>query len=471
MKVPNYPEPRAPKYKKPTCVEDCLPNARQFAKKQHGRAALGRLLKRGDKILIVTLPGLEKYIKDAVTQALEEEGAEKVDFLYEHELTGKESKTRSVVDGWREAVMMATGERAVIRPDRVALRQYLEQHPDYTGVFMGTGGRADIRIAIGEHGGKYRNNWLFHNWEEFISKVWTFPDDLWIEIERPVIEAIGKASKVRITDPEGTFLEFSLTEEEALRWQRAAWSPGHLNLNPLQTTSKECGRELVSIDIPPVFADVNGVLAGTANHYGYFPRIEVYIEHDRLVEVKGGGKYGDSIRETMDKYRDVHWPVYPDKGFWWYCDCALCTNVKAFRRTSDRFDSYQGFPNTSERNRAGVFHHGFGCRTHGEEFDKYSREHNLSLGHIHVHNYFTTYEVKLQGTENWLKIVDRGRITSMDDPKIRALAVKYGDPDKLLSYDWIPPLPGINCEGDYLKDYAPDPVAYQEKRVKENKTI
>jgi len=34
-----------------------------------------------------------------------------------------------------------------------------------------------------------------------------------------------------------------------------------------------------------------------------------------------------------------------------------------------------------------------------------------------------------------------------------------------------PPLPGINCEGDYLKDYAPDPVGYLKKRLDENKPI
>ena len=114
---------------------------------------------------------------------------------------------------------------------------------------------------------------------------------------------------------------------------------------------------------------------------------------------------------------------------------------------------------------------GFGSRRHGEEHGRYATENNLPTGHIHVHNYFATFEIKLQGTENWYKIVDKGWITAMGDPEIRALAVKYGDPDELLNYDWIPPLPGINCEGDYFKDYASDPVAYLRKRKEENKPI
>ena len=71
--------------------------------------------------------------------------------------------------------------------------------------------------------------------------------------------------------------------------------------------------------------------------------------------------------------------------------------------------SYWPHPNLPERNRAGIFHHGFGTRRHGEAFIKYIKEHNIPHFHIHIHNYFTTYEIKLRGTESWHKIVDKGR--------------------------------------------------------------
>ena len=70
----NYPAPRAPKYERPTSVEQCLPQARRFAKKTHGRAAMGPV-KKGDRLLIVTLPDQDPYVRDAVRQALIEEGA------------------------------------------------------------------------------------------------------------------------------------------------------------------------------------------------------------------------------------------------------------------------------------------------------------------------------------------------------------------------------------------------------------
>jgi hypothetical protein len=114
---------------------------------------------------------------------------------------------------------------------------------------------------------------------------------------------------------------------------------------------------------------------------------------------------------------------------------------------------------------------GIGSRRHGEAYTSYAEENNLPTGHIHVHNYLVTFEIKMHGTNYWFKIVDKGRIVAMDKPQVRALATKYGDPDDLLSYDWIPPLPGINCDGDYFYDYAPDPVAYLKKCLKGGATV
>ncbi len=478
MSIYSYPAPCAPSYKKPTSVEDLLSQARLMAKKSFGRAAFGPV-KRGDQLLIVTYPDQDKYVKGALTQALEEEGAEVVRFVPENEISGVEIKPLSVEDGWLEADNVekgpkGTSEIALLGETPAKLRKYLDTHPEYTGVFWGLGGRAHTLLALGPHGNKFRNNYVFNNWEELVSKAWTYPDELWREIERPIIEALGRACMVRITDPEGTYLEYSLKEEEALRFKKCAWLSGHLFLDPLQATSQECAIATWPYDwnVPMIFHNLNGVLAGTANHFGFLPRIELYFEDARLVEVKGGGKYGALISEMMDKYRDTHWPGYPDKGFFWFCDSALCTSVKSFRRTSDMFNSYWNLPNTPERNRSGVFHHGFGSRRHfGATFDKYVKERNLPHTHIHMHNYFTTYEIKLRDTGHWLKIVDKGHLTTLDDPQIRTLACKYGDPNEMLSIEWVPPVPGINCEGDYFKDYAPDPMAYLKKRMKENKQI
>jgi hypothetical protein len=53
----------------------------------------------------------------------------------------------------------------------------------------------------------------------------------------------------------------------------------------------------------------------------------------------------------------------------------------------------------------------------------------------------------------------------LDDQEVRALAAKYGDPDKLLAEDWIPDIPGINAPGSY-EEYARDPWKYADAQMK-----
>jgi len=36
------------------------------------------------------------------------------------------------------------------------------------------------------------------------------------------------------------------------------------------------------------------------------------------------------------------------------------------------------------------------------------------------------------------KLVENGRLTVLDDPEVRRVAAKYGNPDELLREDWIP---------------------------------
>ncbi len=491
----NYPGPCSPNYKEPTSVEECLPQARRLVRKLARGETRPEIVgaiedvaphfsvsREGDNFLIVTVPDQNKYVAEAVTQALMEQGAKKVDFIYPLDLVGKNPDKCSVEDGWREVELYKEDKASGTKVDLLtgqglaeATAKYLDTHPEYTCVCLDVAG-GNVLMGLGKHASKFNSFWPLNNWEWFFCKGHIFPAEVWKEFERMIVELLGEASEVRITDPEGTYLEFSLTAEEAARCVSRKPVHGHLSMNPLMATGG-MARQVLEGYLPPlpVFPRLNGVLASTANHCGYFPRMETYFEDDRLVEVKGGGKYGDGIRELMDRYKDIQWPGYPDKGLFWFCDTALCTAVGVHRRKSDMFNSYWVYPNLPERTRAGVFHLGFGTRIPArvqKAFLEYGEEHGLHQGHIHGgHLYFATYEIKIRGTDYWHKIVDKGWITALSDPVIRAMAAKYAEPDELLKYDWIPPLPGINCEGDYLKDYAPNPAAYLKKRIKEGKTI
>jgi len=65
--------------------------------------------------------------------------------------------------------------------------------------------------------------------------------------------------------------------------------------------------------------------------------------------------------------------------------------------------------------------------------------------------------VHLRNADRWVTLIERGRLTSLDNAEVRALASRYGNPDQLLTEDWRPEIPGINAPGNYTTDYAPNP--------------
>ena len=58
-----------------------------------------------------------------------------------------------------------------------------------------------------------------------------------------------------------------------------------------------------------------------------------------------------------------------------------------------------------------------------------------------------------------IPIVESGRLSAYDDPEVRELAARYGDPDEVLHDDWVPEIPGITVPGDYA-EYAADPARF-----------
>lgn len=68
-----------------------------------------------------------------------------------------------------------------------------------------------------------------------------------------------------------------------------------------------------------------------------------------------------------------------------------------------------------------------------------------------------------------MTLIDKGRMTALDSPEVRALSSRYGDPRELLAEDWVPHLPGVSAPGRYA-DYAKEPwksVSQLFKKVEE----
>jgi hypothetical protein len=512
-----YPPPRFPSYvKPPKSIEDVMPFARAAVRQTGGRTPLG-LVEKGQTVAIITEPAAEDMVIQAIRRAYEERGV-KVQVVPEHQLLGvtKEEALRAVKaadwytseQGYMEAHRWVTGRFAdpeapkkwlkERRPDLYkamfqkeeegvakdlmelgnkfgnrttaqAIVKYLDQHPEVNVMFWRRGGRTATRRALEPHGSKFYGNFIFDNRWELMNKAATFPGDVWRLVEERVLEPLAWIDQAHVSDPEGTNFTFEVDEKQAQAWAKGAYQQGHLFMFPHQATGRF---PYSSVDYPAFTKDylprylikVNGVFAGTNNHTGSYPRIEVHVKDGYVREVRGGGVYGDLWREFLKypKINEVTYPFHDQPGYWWIYEAGMGTNPKFFKRPDENMSG----ANSSERNNAGVIHWGFGLRLdHGpdkavesKEWMDFAKQHDLPNDHWwHIHNLLLSYRVRVRGTKNtWISLIDKGELTSLRSPEIRALASRYGEPNDILSDDWSPHLPGINAPGRY-EDYAKDP--------------
>ncbi|HEY7061146.1 MAG TPA: hypothetical protein VII06_06690 [Chloroflexota bacterium] len=475
-----YPAPKSPDYlHKPTSVADLVPGARQAVARRAGRGALGLVETEDQGLLLVPPPPIQDALAvQAVREAYKERGMH-VTVVEEDEIglipPRDQLRALSAADGWKE-IMWRPETTAMLHPDIQrqrpatlsevgsgdphALKVFLDRYPKYTAVIAGIGGRPYWRWALEEHAPKFKENWVYTSHEALLSRASSFPSDLLDLIEDKVLAWITEAAEVRITDPQGTNVTVTVTEAEARHWATEAKVTGHLFLLPA-VENRAVARP--GDRVPPEhfgIPRVQGVIAGTGNHVGYYPHLIAHLEDGLVTRVEGGGLFGDLVREVLSRTKDAHYPHYPKPGYMFLVELALGTNPKDFRNTVGLFESYFPMPNVGERNRAGVLHFGVGVHPLDTEIVAFAAERGLPHEHgWHVHTYFTTYEVRLRSGE-WLTVMDQGHLTALDDPEVRALAERYGDPDALLREDWVPAIPGINHPGDYQRDYGRDPATW-----------
>ncbi|MDA8269793.1 MAG: hypothetical protein M0Z39_00065 [Actinomycetota bacterium] len=456
-----YPRPRHPWYlhQKPTDnIDELMPIARTLSRRRYGRCALG-VVEPGEEVLIVTHRSQNDAVYEAIRRALLERGVAKVERVDLSDL-GIDVGTYSAEDGWREITdrlndMINEGVEFTAVARKV--KQYLDDRPGYTAVIAGEAGRNHWERAASE---KFRNNWLYVTYEDFISRANAFPDELWRTLDLKVIAALRDAAKVRITSPEGTDIGWDVTEHQAELWPKGAYISGHILGSTIQGIRFGHPVETFLEEAKTLFPTLNGVVAGTSNHTGYFPHIEVHVENGMITEIIGGGKYGELWREVKERFKDVQYPGFPYKGWAYFNDASIGTNPKSYRQVSTLWSYTDSWTNLPERAQAGVIHFGFGAEHWDQTFLGYARQNKLPTMHFpHVHNIFATYEILRRSTGEWYKLIDKGRLTPLDDEDTIRLANCLGGPE-LLEYDWIPALPGINYPGDYKTDYAPDAVKW-----------
>ena len=354
------------------------------------------------------------------------------------------------------------------------IKKYLTTHAEIRGVFWGQGGSTGLRRQLYPMTDKFLGTFVTDNVYTLQSQMSTYPGDVWQLAEEQLLEPLVFVDRVEAKDPEGLDLHADITDEMAQRWAAGAYQRGHLYMFPNQATGR-FGYSFVSY---PAFqqkylprepiARVNGTIAGTQGHGGFFPRWEITFTNGFISDVKGGGAQGEALKEFVkwEKLNNLTYPYHNQPGFWYLYEIAFGTHPKAFRHPIPLLKTGNTSP---DRVRSGVIHWGLGIRlwhdpdapTESKVWREFSEKHNVPFDHgWHTHTYFTTYRVRLRNANTWVNLLEKGHMTSLDNPEVRALASRYGDPNDLLTEDWIPEVPGINAPGDYLKDYAPDPGTY-----------
>jgi hypothetical protein len=360
---------------------------------------------------------------------------------------------------------------------KAAVVKYLDDHPEVNKIFWGIGGRPYVIRDLKHHDTKFVGNYTYLNNFDIMSKVPAYPSDVWRLIESKVIEPLAYVDRVEVTDPEGSAFYFEVAPEEARIWSQGSYLQGHLYMIPSQASG---AYPFSFVEFPAMqntwlptiqMTTANGVIASSNSHASNHPRIEIRIKDGYVQEVKGGGLYGDGFRLWLGypQINELIWPYHKNPGFWWLFEAGTGTNPKYFKHPGEILVGN----NLSERNAGGVIHWSFGAEvTMGPEEGKeksqlspksveFGKQHKVPIGHaMHNHNLLPTYQVRLRDSGNWITLIEHGQVMASDDPEVRALASRYGNPDEILRRDWIPQIPGVTVPGNYDEDYSSDPGRY-----------
>jgi hypothetical protein len=514
-----YPKPTFPRgLTKPDNIERLMPNARAVVRQSGGRSPLGLTIP-GDVVLLVALYNAEPMVQEAVIRAYKERGIE-ARVLYEHDVIGVTKADLQAIDdaddffdatdsqqefrAWffrsiadvekAKAWFKAQDEELYnvtfpkLKPLDPRLKEladklegmvgrdlvkYLDAHPEVTKVFWRGGGRTRTRTFLKHHGEKFYGNYLYNDFFDLMSEVPAFPGDVWRLLETKTIEPLRFVDRGEASDPEGTVLAWDLNERQAQAWANGVYQQGHLYMFPSQATGRwpysmveypAYGKTYIDAEL---VESVNGVVAATNDHISTHPRMAIEITKGRISNVTGGGYYGELMR-IAQKYpgiQDRTFPEYQQPGYWWLYEAGTGTNPKYFKHPGELLRG----TNHSERNVAGVIHWSFGAyaqhgpEKRGEVSPKriaFGKETNLPIDHCcHNHTLLPTFQVRIRELDQWITLIEHGRLNSFNDLQVRALAARYGNPDKILTHTYIPPLPGINVAGDY-NTYGKNPGQY-----------
>ena len=253
-----------------------------------------------------------------------------------------------------------------------------------------------------------------------------FPQEVEDAINATVHEQLPHGTfSARLTDQQGTDL--------TLTFHNAGESGGARSLRPPHVAHAfgawRKGR--VRTNGGPILVDdVNGTIVTSSLHVGPLDEPMTFrVENSRVTKVEGGGAFGEWTRSMIEKHKDTDFGYYGVGGNYLE-EFQLTSHPKVVpRRGPFAFSELDATWRPTWR--SGKVHLAVGSG--GPIFDEQKRV-KVDEFHIDVEIYFPTLTVGDR------KIVVNGRLTALDDPHVREVAKRHGDPERLLKEAWTPRL-------------------------------
>lgn len=461
-------QPRAPLVPRITSVDQLVPFAKIILQRDFIGQRLGWSIKGGERVLFKTSSSHHPWVTEAFIRALRELNCE-IDVVIRDRpfamlgfdgLGGKQVSNEE----WAKQVIDMIEDR---------LSQDFNKKPNKSYGFGSAGGPllGEPGIGLTEESAKYYDVIVgggnpvgglsgVHAWTtpELLASAGTvYPGEIMDLIDAKAWAIIRNAEWVEITDLQGS--------EASFTWHPEWWEiiegthptikvPGYEStFGSLRPGRSEYADFAGHIGGAPRYGaieqtDFKGYLTGEIAQLGLVPMMTLWHDRGELTRIDGGNYYGDMWREALNLTRDIQYPGYPRPGTGWMMEFAFGTNPKIIGPMEieemkgdpqrDPAKISWGFP----RDREGALHAGYG--TLGASW--WGMLMDMPVNHFHLHLMFTTYIVHTRDGQS-VKLVDRGHFTVIDDPEVRALAAKYGDPDEVLKTDWVP---GITEDGKLI---------------------
>jgi hypothetical protein len=391
-------------------LEDCVPSA--MAHLRRGDFLTARGMKSGEDVLIVSDRSIDPLITEAYYVAAQLLGAGKIDTITLQGRLDVSDPTTLLLEVFEKNTWPQWVWDAAAKVDRVLALSFTS-HVQAMASDSVPGQGLVMRWSKAT-GTEFQSARMFR---ERLCIGKPYPGEIIGALAANIWKTLGSGRNYHLSDPNGTDLSWTVDEQT---WKR------YLEL--FGTRPNNHGPRLHLSKVP----NMRGTLVSRRLHTGTIPEIVLSIEDGQVVAVKGGGKMGEYMRETFEKYADVQYPLFPGPGVNWVEYAVwgwipqLAPAVDAHTRTWTARLAAEKF-----ENRAGVVHLAIGTAA-GALTTGFADEHGYPIHHKDFNIFRATLTV------DGKKVVDEGHLVALDDPEIRRIAAKYGDPDKLLKTAWTP---------------------------------